>query len=87
MNYDTKGWNALTTNQCEWIVGGVDYLFKAETLNQEFVLIQDLLNQTEPLPYINTSDHDDYRSYYTDAQKEKIGQVFEQDIDLYKYTF
>jgi len=87
MDYNTKSWNSLTTNQCDWITGGVDYLFKAETLNQEFVLIQDLLNQNDPLPYINTSEHDDYRSYYSDLQKAKIGQVFEQDIDLYKYSF
>jgi hypothetical protein len=87
LDYDTKSWNTLTTNQCEWITGGVTYLFKAETLDQEFNVIQKLLSREDPLPYINTSEHDDYRSYYTDAQKEKIGQVFEQDIDLYKYTF
>jgi hypothetical protein len=87
LEYNTNSWNTLTTNQCEWIAGGVDYLFRAETLNQEFDVIQRLINRDDPLPYINTSEHDDYRSYYTDAQKAKIGQAFEKDIDLYKYSF
>lgn len=87
MDYDTKSWNTLSTNQCRWIDGGVDYLFRAETLNDDFKVIQSLLNCETPLPYINTSKHDDYRTYYTDAQKIKIGQIFQEDIDLYKYTF
>jgi len=87
LDYDTKSWNTLTTNQCEWITDGVTYLFKAETLDQEFNVIQKLLRREDPLPYINTSDHEDYRTYYTDAQKAKIGRAFEKDIDLYKYTF
>jgi hypothetical protein len=87
LDYEVNSWNTITTNQCKWIPDGVDYLFKAETLNTDFKTIQELLNSQVPLPHINTSEHNDYRSYYTEAQKIKIGQLFEQDIDLYKYTF
>lgn len=87
LDYDTQSWNSLSTNQYKWIETGVDWLFKAETLAEDFKVIQDLLNCPAPLPYINTSQHNDYRLYYTDTQKKKIAQVFEQDINLYKYTF
>lgn len=87
LDYDTKSWNSLTTNQCEWIQPSVDYILKAETLTEDFKLIQDLMCCHAPLPYINTSQHDDYRVYYTDLQRNKIANIFQKDIELYSYTF
>jgi hypothetical protein len=87
LDYDTQSWNSLSTNQCKWIEPGVDFLFKVETLNEEFSVIQDLLQCALPLPHINTSHHNDYKSYYTDSQRDKIASVFKEDIELYKYTF
>lgn len=87
LDYDTKSWNSLSTNQCEWIHPGVDYLLKAETLTEDFKLIQSLLGCDEPLPFINTSTHDNYKLYYTDMQKNKIASIFNRDIELYKYLF
>jgi hypothetical protein len=87
LDYDTQSWNLLSTNQCKWVEPGVDFLFKVETLTEDFKVIQDLLNCPAPLPCINTSMHDNYKTYYTTDQKNKIGNVFKQDIELYNYTF
>lgn len=87
LDYDTKSWNNITTNQVEWIDGGVDYILRMENLNEEFKLIQDLLNCHVPLLTLNTSDHDDYRKYYTDDQIKHVARVFEKDIDTFKYSF
>jgi hypothetical protein len=87
LDYDTQSWNSLSTNQCKWIEPGVDFLFKAESLTEEFKVIQNLLNCAKPLPYINTSTHNDYKTYYTTDQKNKIANIFKEDIELYNYTF
>jgi Sulfotransferase family len=86
-DYTIHGWNNLTTNQIEWIPTGVDYLLKAESLDKDFVVIQDLLKCYEPVPYINTSTHNDYRTYFNSSQRDKIAKIFARDIDTYKYTF
>jgi hypothetical protein len=67
--------------------GGVDWILKVENLQEDFIAIQQRLNCFVELPFINTSEHNDYRSYFTTAQQIKIGKVFEQDIDTFKYTF
>ena len=87
LSYNTNSWNTLGTNQTKWIEGGVDYLLRAETLDKDFVVIQELLNCYKPLPYINTSEHLDYRSYYKPHQIDLISKVFAEDIETFNYTF
>lgn len=80
-------WNTLTTNQYEWMGDGVDIILKCENLNTEFKVIQDRLNCYIELPVVNTSEHSDYRSYYTTEQKERVGKIFEKDIEMFGYQF
>lgn len=87
LDYNTASWNTIGTNQLDWISPGVDWILRAEHLEQDFVAIQNYLGCQVPLPYINTSQHNDYRSYYTDEQRIKIGQVFERDITAFGYSF
>lgn len=87
LDYNTKSWNSITTNQVEWMGNGVDYILRMENLNKEFKVIQELLNCNAPLLKLNTSDHDDYRKYFNDEQIQRVAKVFEKDIDLFKYTF
>ena len=87
MNYDTDSWNSLKTNQIEWIEGGVDFILRVENLEEDFKLIQNLVSCYKPLLYINTSKHEDYKTYYTSDQMNYVAKVFEKDIDTFKYTF
>lgn len=87
LNYDTNSWNNLKTNQVKWYEGVDPVILRAETLNSDFKVIQDMLECQNPLGYINTSKHEDYRSYYTTEQRDLISRVFEEDIDTFKYSF
>lgn len=87
LDFKLSDWNTLKTNQYEWMDGKVDYILKCENLNEDFKQIQELLGCSEPLPYINTSKHDDYRTYYNTEQQEFVRKIFEKDIDLFGYTF
>jgi hypothetical protein len=87
LDYNTASWNTIGTNQLDWIEGGVDWVLRTEHLLEDFKVIQTYLNCSIPLPYINTSNHDEYRNYYTEAQRDKIGQVFERDINTFNYSF
>jgi hypothetical protein len=87
LDYDTDSWNTIKTNQVKWYEGASPIILRAETLNEDFKTIQDLLQCNEPLGYINTSKHEDYRSYYTQEQRDYISKVFAEDIDMFKYVF
>lgn len=87
LDYTTNSWNTLKTNQVKWYEGSNPIILRAETLDKDFKVIQDMLGSNEPIGYINTSKHDDYRSYYTTQQRDKIASVFEEDIDTFKYTY
>lgn len=39
------------------------------------------------IPRTNNSRRKDYKSYYDEDLKKRVGQVFEKDIDTFKYTF
>lgn len=88
MDYDLNSWNNIKTNQHEWLTHEDNtIILRAETLNEDFKQIQDLLNCHIPLPFINTSEHKDYKDYYNINQVEHIRKVFQKDIDMFGYTF
>jgi hypothetical protein len=87
LDYDLASWNTIKTNQIEWITDKDTIILRAESLNDDFKQIQELLDCYVPLPYINTSEHRDYRTYFNTSQVEHIRKVFERDIDMFGYTF
>jgi len=86
MDYDLESWYTLANNQIEW-VDSATIILRTESLEKDFRQVQDILNCHVPLGYINTSKHDDYRSYYTTEQQQHVAKVFERDIDLFNYSF
>lgn len=80
-------WFTFDQPQKAWIPDGVTYLLKFETLDQDFVQIQTLLGCTDPLPKVNTSQHEDYHTYYTDETRDIVSQVFKDDIEAFNYVF
>lgn len=66
----------------------VDFLLRAETLEQDFEQVRDYLNCYIPLP--DTSMHQettDYRQHYTDKGAECVYKVYARDIVKYNYSF
>lgn len=66
----------------------VDFLLRAETLEEDFEQIRDYLNCYIPLPDISMhQETTDYRQYYTDKGAECVYKIYGRDIEKYKYSF
>jgi len=81
-------WN-VSTSQLVW-AKDINLVIKYENLESEFKAIQDILKCYDPLPVkIVTKGvyYNDYRSLYTDETRQLVAKMFEEEIDLWKYTF
>ena len=66
----------------------VDFICKAENLEEDFKIVQTYLNTTAPLPNINyTYNHYEYREYYTSESAEIVKKIHSRDCDIFKYAF
>lgn len=66
----------------------VDFIGRYESLEKDFLYVTHQLNVTASLPHINkTTGKIDYRSVYTDEMKEKVAEVYQDDIKIFNYTF
>lgn len=74
-------------SQKYWIDSGVDLIMKQETLETDFKIIQEMFNTNDPLPNLSTTEHSDYRQYYNDKYRKLVEKEYEEEIDLFKYTF
>jgi hypothetical protein len=59
---------------------GVDLIMKIENLQNDFKVIQEMLNTNHPLPFLNTTDHTDYRKYYTDKYRKLVEKEYEEEM-------
>ena len=82
-----SAWFSWATPQKTWIPDGVTYLLRFETLSEDFRVIQDLFGCSVPLPHDNRTDHDAYRSYYTDETRALVADMFKEDIEAFGYEF
>ena len=76
-------WYRPTTHQVDWLNGNIDHVFKYENLDE----VRTIYNSRVPLPRLNTTTHDDYRSYYTNSTRNIIGDLFEDDVKRFNYDF
>lgn len=66
----------------------VDFIGRTETFNADIraVLARFDLPLIEPEQH-NVSKHGGHQSYYTDATRERIGDIFAKDVELFGYEF
>ena len=79
----------LDTAQLDWVVDGgqtADYIFRAETLAEDFQVIQKYFDQ-EDHPLVILEPYPDYRDKFTDTMKQRIQDLFKKDIDYFGYEF
>lgn len=62
-----------------------DIILRYETLNSDFVQIQQLFNCHVPLPHKNKSKHDQWQSYYTPRIRDIVYRRFEIDFKMFDY--
>lgn len=65
----------------------IDYVGKYETIEDDFAFICKHLKVDAALPHHNRSQHDSYRTYYTEATKAFVERKFYQDIKAFHYSF
>ncbi|ELS03996.1 Sulfotransferase family [Xenococcus sp. PCC 7305] len=65
----------------------IDYLGRYETLNDDFDHVCQVLNLQTSLPRLNQSKHRDYRGYYNDRTRKLVADNFQEDIELFGYSF
>lgn len=66
-----------------------DFVGRYETLQQDVCSVGERFGfPFPPLPNLNASTHDDYRSYYSDpATVRRVAHVYGGDLELFRYRF
>jgi len=66
----------------------VDLVLRLERLDEDMELLWEQLGiPPMNLPHINSSKHDDYRSYYNERTASIIEDIYSVDIELLGYEF
>ena len=66
----------------------VDFILRFENIEEDWKqLLQDICLPYGKLPHINTSEHEDYRSYYDNKTIGFVQDSCREDIEQFGYTF
>lgn len=87
--FEFPRWFNRFTNQIDFIHVNderVDYVCKAEILEQDFKKIKEYLNCDIPLPNIDGYDHWEFKKYFNDTSIKSIAKLHERDIDYFEYS-
>jgi hypothetical protein len=65
----------------------VDYVGRYETLEADFAEIARHLSLDLRLPHLNSTEHRDYRTYYSRETRELVAELWAMDIEKFGYSF
>jgi hypothetical protein len=66
----------------------MDHVLRFENLEQDFSLLCDKLEIVRPpLRHLSSSEHEQYRQYYTPDLRDIVAQRFAEDIERFGYEF
>lgn len=65
----------------------VDFVGRFERLTDDFSTVCETIGVEATMPHVNASKHKDYRDYYDDATRERVGEHFREDVERFEYTF
>lgn len=83
-------WFNKATNQIDFLNyegHWVDFICRAEQLEQDFKQVQDYLECNSTLPNISSYDHWEFKNYFNEASIKSIARVHERDIEYFKYDY
>ena len=81
-----RNWYRLHTPQHSWF-GTHTIILKYETLEDDFVQIQELLGCNKPLPMLNSSVDYEYKDLYTPELRDFVWDIFLKDTIEYGYAY
>lgn len=78
--------------QVEWLKDdqdeiAIDFIARFESLKSDFDKIKSATGIRADLPHLNASTRESYQNYYTDETRELVARWYQEDIDLFGYTF
>jgi Sulfotransferase family len=88
IEFNFPRWFTRFTNQLDFIHVNdekVDFVCRAENLEQDFKKIKEYLNCDIPLPNLSGYDHNEYKLYFNTASIESIRKLHRRDIDYFNY--
>ena len=65
----------------------VDFIGRFENLDKDILLLSKKLNKNIELNHHNYNSKSDYREVYTNEMIYKVNQIYQRDMDIFKYTF
>jgi len=65
----------------------VDFVGRFERLQDDFAAMCRHVGIDARLGHLNRTEHDDYRSCFTDGGRERVAQLWHEDIHNFNYTF
>lgn len=80
----------ILQNQVDWYKEkSINFVLKTESLDKDFIQIQEWYNCFAPLPHANKSANSslNYRNEYDYEMKLVVQKYFEKDLDTFKYVF
>ena len=89
IEFNFPRWFTRFTNQIDFIHvndENVDFVCKAESLENDFEKVKNYLNCDISLPCISGYDHWEFKNYFNDHSIQLIKKVHERDVDFFKYT-
>lgn len=82
-----RQWYNLGTPQADWLGDNVNLTLRFESLQEDFVEVQHILECDVELPVLNKSNLTDYKDLYTMDLVELVKDVYMKDIIRYGYKF
>jgi len=66
----------------------VDFIGRFENINNDFKKVCDIINcKNTALAHLYNQRHDHYRKYYNSYTAKSIAKRYEEDIDIFKFTY
>ncbi|GHD19813.1 hypothetical protein GCM10007052_28750 [Halioglobus japonicus] len=84
--------NALFTPQIVFLTNrfgqmDMDYVGRFENLHSDFSAIAQKLGVERELPHLNQSRSQPYQTFYSEASRQRVAEVYRQDIEAFGYSF
>ena len=80
-------WGNAKRLQTSFFTPSETIVLRFENLKQDFKQIQELCNCNEPLPWVNTSQHDAYTSMYDEEMIEEVRRRASADVVKLGYEY
>ena len=78
----------MKKNQTWYLDEDVDYIGRFENLEKDWELICKEIGITHyKLPKFNVSEHNEWKSYYTDNSEKLVNEIFQDDFEVFNYDY